>query len=64
MSAANINPGIKIGLKQPYTIMHEGRIFFCSHDQGTNEISWNMFMDDPELKEKLEKILKSYLTKQ
>jgi len=57
-----INPGIKSGMRQPYTIMLGDRIFFLTHDEQSGDISWNMFMEDPDLKKKIEKTLKSYLT--
>lgn len=62
MSYVNINPGIKTGTNQPYTIILDGRIFFLTHDEQYDTISWNMFMDDPGLKQKVEESLKSYLT--
>jgi len=62
MDNVNINPGIKRGMKQPFTIMTGGRIYFLSHDESTDAIVWNMFMDDSDLKINIEKMLRSYLT--
>jgi hypothetical protein len=64
MNYTNINPGIKRGLRQPFTITTFGRIFFLTHDEFNDAIEWNMFMDDAVLKEEIEEILKSYLTNQ
>ena len=59
----NINPGIKTGLRQPYTIVAFSRIFFLTHDESRDVIAWTMFVD-PDTKEKVEEILKNYLTNQ
>lgn len=64
MELTNINPGIKIGMKQSFTIMTSGRIFFLTHDEVFDRIEWDMLMDDSELSEKVEKILRNYLTNQ
>lgn len=64
MNYVNINPGLKTGLRQAFTITVAGRIFFLTHDTFTGAIEWNMFMDDLELKADIEKILKNYLTNQ
>ena len=64
MNYVNINPGIKFGLKQPFTITHGGRIFFLTHDESRDVIEWNMFMDDALLKKEIEEILRNYLTNQ
>jgi hypothetical protein len=62
INSVNINPGLKSGLRQPYTIMMEGRIFFLTQDESSGAIDWNMFMDDDGTREKVEQILKNYLT--
>jgi hypothetical protein len=64
MNYININPGIKRGLKQPFTIMMKSRIFFLTHDEFNGAIEWNMLIDDTTLKQEVEQILKSYLTNQ
>jgi hypothetical protein len=62
MELANINPGIKRGSQQPYTIMVNHRIYFLTYDTRTDEISWNMFMDSAETAKNIENILRNYLT--
>jgi len=62
MRFVNINPGVKSGVNQPYTIMLGDRIFFLTHDERADIFIWNMFIDDIGLKQDVEKILKSYLT--
>jgi len=67
MEFININPGIKHGMKQPFTITVGGRIFFLTHNEANDAIEWNMFIDDVaerDLKLKIEKILINYLTNQ
>jgi len=60
----NINPGIKSGLRQPFTITVAGQTFFLTHDESRGVIEWNMFIDDEHMKAYVEKILKNYLTNQ
>ena len=60
----NIHPGIKNGLRQPFTITWLGRTFFLTHDEGRGTIEWNMFIDDDSIKRDVEEILKNYLTNQ
>lgn len=62
MDFVNINPGLKTGLRQAFTITVAGRIFFLTYDESRGSIGWNMFMDDLELKANIEEILKNYLT--
>jgi len=64
MDFVNINPGLKTGLRQAFTITIQNQIFFLTHDAGTDTIIWNMFMDDYAQKEKIEKILRNHLTNQ
>ena len=64
MDFVNINPGLKTGLRQAFTITVANQIFFLTHDAGNDNIIWNMFVDDLATKEKVEKILKNYLTNQ
>ncbi len=64
MDFVNINPGLKTGLRQAFTITMLGRIFFLTHDASNDTIIWNMFMDDDTMKQKIEETLKSYLTNQ
>jgi hypothetical protein len=64
MDFVNINPGLKTGLRQAFTITMQSRIFFLTYDAGIDTIIWNMFMDDFAMKEKIEEILKNYLTNQ
>ena len=64
MDFVNINAGLKTGLRQTFTITMTNKIFFLTYDNGTDVIIWNMFVDDAEMKEKIEKILKNYLTNQ
>jgi hypothetical protein len=62
MNLVNINPGLRSGMRQPFTIMTDGQIFFLTHNESSGQIEWNMFMDDPDTKLKIEKILRDYLT--
>jgi len=62
MDYASINPGLKIDVRQAFTITMLGCVFFVSHNEMTDDIEWNMFMDDSITKEKVEKVLRSYLT--
>jgi len=64
MDLVNINPGLKTGLRQAFTITAFGRIFFLTHDERFDSIEWNMFMDDDATRQEIEEILKSYLTNQ
>ncbi len=64
MDFVNINPGLKTGMRQAFTITMESQIFFLTHDASNGTIIWNMFMDDSEMRQKVEEILKSYLTNQ
>ena len=64
MDFVNINPGLKTGLRQAFTITTGGQIFFLTHDASNDTIAWNMFLDDDITKQKIEEILKSYLTNQ
>jgi len=64
MDFVNINPGLKTHMRQAFTITMQNRIFFLTHDASNDMIIWNMFMDDFAMKEKIEKILKNYLTNQ
>ena len=64
MNFTNINPGLKTGWKQAFTITESGRIFFLTLNLVTGAIEWNMFMDNSVEKERIEKILKNYLTNQ
>ena len=64
MDFVNINPGLKTGLRQAFTITIQNSIFFLTYDAGTDAIIWNMFVDDFAVKEKIEKILRNYLTNQ
>jgi len=64
MNYVNINPGIKTGLRQPYTITMGGQIFFLTYDESRDTITWNQFIDDDILKQDVEKTLKTYLTNQ
>jgi len=64
MNFTNINPGLKTGWKQAFTITAFGRLFFLTHCEFSDKIEWNMFMDDQDLKADVEKILKNYLTNQ
>jgi hypothetical protein len=64
MDFVNINPGLKTNLRQAFTITVAGQIFFLTHDDSNDTITWNMFIDDFVMKEKVEEILKSYLTNQ
>ncbi len=62
MDLININPGLKRGLIQPFTITMGQRIFFLSYDEQSNRILWNMFIEDAEIKKKIEDSLRNYLT--
>ena len=64
MDFVNINPGLKTGLRQTFTITTGGRIFFLTYDGRNDSISWNMFMDDYILQREIEEMLKNYLTNQ
>jgi len=64
MNFFNINPGLETHLKKAYTITFENHVFFLSHNKINNTIEWNMYIDDDELKEEVEKILINYLTNQ
>ena len=64
MDFVNINPGTKTGLRQTFTITMQNSIFFLTYDAGIDTIIWNMFIDDFAMKEKIEEILKKYLTNQ
>jgi len=64
MNYVSINPGLRTAMKQAFTITESGRIFFLTHNLHTDQIEWNMFIDDSVLKERIEKILKNYLTNQ
>ena len=64
MDFININPGLKTGLRQAFTIMMRQRVFFLTHDAFNDSITWNMFMDDDTLRQEVEEILKNYLTNQ
>ena len=64
MDFVNINPGLKTGLRQAFTITVADQIFFLTHDAANDTIIWNMFVDDARQKEKIEKILKNHLTNQ
>ena len=55
-------PGLKRGYYQPYTITFRNQIFFVTIDEETGIIGWNMFVDDLDLKQEIEKRLNSYLT--
>lgn len=64
MNYTNINPGLKIGMKQSFTItvFDPRNIYFLTHDSQFDKITWNMFVVDIAEKEKIEKILRNYLT--
>ena len=62
MDLFNINPGRKTGSRQPYTMMNGNSIFFLTHDEATDQISWNMLIDPGETKDYVEKVLRNYLT--
>jgi len=64
MDFVNINPGLKTGLRQAFTITVGRRIFFLTHDVGNDTITWNMFVEDFAVKEEVEKILRDHLTNQ
>ena len=64
MEFFNINPGLKTRSRQAFTITFENRVFFLTYNERNNTIEWNMFIDDDETKQKVEKILRSYLTNQ
>ena len=64
MDFVSINPGIKTGSRQPYTMMTANRIFFLTYDEATDQISWNMLLDDGEIKDYVEKVLRDHLTNQ
>ena len=64
MDFVNINPGLKTDLRQAFTITYAGRVFFLTYYVPSDAIEWNMFIDDSSLKEKVEEILKNYLTNQ
>jgi len=64
MDFVNINPGIKAGLRQAFTITVAGQIFFLTHYAPNDKIEWNMFIDDDAMRQRVEEILKSYLTNQ
>ncbi len=64
MDFININPGLKNGLRQAFTITTQNQIFFLTYDASRDAIIWNMFMDDDATKQKIEETLKSYLTNQ
>jgi len=64
MDFVNINPGLKTGLRQAFTITTGGHIFFLMYDGRNDSIIWNMFVDDYTLKQEIEEILKNYLMNQ
>ena len=61
MEYTNINPGLKTDMRQAYTITMSGQIFFVTHNERYDTIEWNMYSDD-DTKQKVEKILRIYLT--
>ena len=67
MNYINVNPGIKIGMRQTFTITlggGAGKIFFLTYDADCDKIIWNQFVDDVVLKAEIEEILRNYLTNQ
>lgn len=64
LSLVNINPGLKTGSKQAFTIMAGGRTFFVTYNDYNDQIEWNMYIDDTATKTEVEKILRNYLTNQ
>ena len=48
-------------MRQAYTITMSGQIFFVTHNERYDTIEWNMYSDD-DTKQKVEKILRIYLT--
>ena len=62
MEMFSAQPGVKRGWYQPYTITFRNQIFFLTIDESSNTFSWNMMMDDLDLKQEIEKRLISYLT--
>jgi hypothetical protein len=57
----NVNPGIRRGVIQPYTITIGTDIFFLNHDTVSNRFFWCSPADDDQ-RRNVEKILKDYLT--
>jgi len=64
MDYVSINPGLRTTMKQAFTITGFGRIFFLTLNIATGAVEWNMSMDNTVEKERIEKILKDYLTNQ
>lgn len=58
-----INPGIKINLKQYYTVTWNNQVIFVVHDEETDLIQFNSYVDDDDRFE-IEKFIRSYLTNQ
>ena len=50
-------------MRQAYTITMSGQIFFVTHNERYDTIEWNMRAEE-DVKEKVEKTLRIYLTNQ
>lgn len=57
-----INQGLEHNGIIPLTIIIGDQIFFFSYNSETDRIAYNCFVDDKDLRIKLEKIIREYLT--
>ena len=57
----NINPGIKLGTKQPFTITIGQQLSFVVYDELYDTVSFNCFVEE-DRKPEIEEILRNYLT--